>query len=172
MSSSELATSYAALILADDDLPINHENLQTLVKAANVEVETIWISLFVKALEGKDVKQLLSSIGSGGAAAPAAGEAAASSAQEPQEKKEAEKKKEEEEESDEDVSLSMLVSLCTDANLAGIRSFRLEYRFLVNFRKRYYFTFFSHGWSENSRSIIHALRNSTTKYLAVKNNIK
>ena len=56
------------------------DKLQTLIKAAKVaDVEPIWTSLFAKALEGKDVKDLLSNVGSGGgaAAAPAAGGAAA-----------------------------------------------------------------------------------------------
>ena len=46
------------------------------------EVEPIWSSLFAKALEGKDVKDLLMNVGSGGgaAAAPAAGGAAAGGA--------------------------------------------------------------------------------------------
>ncbi|KAH8821144.1 60S acidic ribosomal protein P1 [Xylogone sp. PMI_703] len=80
MSNAELASSYAALILADDGVDITAEKLQTLIKAAGVtDVEPIWTSLFAKALEGKDVKDLLLNVGSGGgaAAAPAAGGAAA-----------------------------------------------------------------------------------------------
>ncbi|KAF3921248.1 hypothetical protein ABW21_db0205570 [Orbilia brochopaga] len=48
------------------------EKLQTLLKAAEVDVEPIWTTLFAKALEGKDVKDLLLNVGSGGGA-PAAG---------------------------------------------------------------------------------------------------
>lgn len=66
MSQSELAISYAALVLADDDIDItvsaDHcfgvedadpstkaDKLLTLVKAANVdEVEPIWATLFAK----------------------------------------------------------------------------------------------------------------------------
>ncbi|CAF3519376.1 unnamed protein product [Fusarium graminearum] len=78
MSHAELASSYAALILADDGIEITADKLQTLIKAANVEeVEPIWTSIFAKALEGKDVKDLLVNVGSGGGAAPAAGGAAA-----------------------------------------------------------------------------------------------
>lgn len=49
--------------------------MNTLIKAANVtDVEPIWATLFAKALEGKDVKDMLLNVGSGGgAAAPAAG---------------------------------------------------------------------------------------------------
>ncbi|KAG5949469.1 hypothetical protein E4U53_005860 [Claviceps sorghi] len=78
MSNAELASSYAALILADDGVEITADKLQVLIKAANVEVEPIWTSIFAKALVGKDLKDLLVNVGSGGgAAAPAAGGAAA-----------------------------------------------------------------------------------------------
>ncbi|CRK38461.1 60S acidic ribosomal protein P1 like [Verticillium longisporum] len=107
MSNAELASSYAALILADEGIEITADKLQTLIKAAKVEdVEPIWTSLFAKALEGKDVKDLLSNVGSGGgaAAAPAAGGAAAGGAAEA----EAEAPKEEEkEESDDDMGFGL-----------------------------------------------------------------
>ncbi|KAI0595908.1 60s acidic ribosomal protein-domain-containing protein [Biscogniauxia sp. FL1348] len=108
MSTAELASSYAALILADEGLEITADKLQTLIKAANVaDVEPIWTSLFAKALEGKDVKDLLSNVGSGGGAAaagPAAGGAAAAAADEPAAE---EKKEEEKEESDEDMGFGL-----------------------------------------------------------------
>ncbi|PQE03695.1 60s acidic ribosomal p1 protein [Rutstroemia sp. NJR-2017a WRK4] len=109
MSNAELATSYAALILADDGVDITAEKLNTLIKAANIEdVEPIWTTLFAKALEGKDVKDLLLNVGSGGGAAPVAagGAPAAGDAAAPAEE---EKKKEEEEkeESDEDMGFGL-----------------------------------------------------------------
>jgi large subunit ribosomal protein LP1 len=53
------------------------DKLQSLISAAKVpEIEPIWTTLFAKALEGKDVKDLLVNVGSGGGAAPAAGGAA------------------------------------------------------------------------------------------------
>ncbi|KAF8252904.1 ribosomal protein 60S [Wilcoxina mikolae CBS 423.85] len=109
MSNSELAVSYAALILADEGIEITADKLTTLVKSANVaDVEPIWASLFAKALEGKDVKDLLMNVGSGGAApaaaatggAPAAGGAA-------EEKAEEKKEEKEEEESDEDMGFGL-----------------------------------------------------------------
>ncbi|KAK4456951.1 ribosomal protein 60S [Cladorrhinum samala] len=108
MSTAELATSYAALILADDGVEITADKIQTLIKAAKVdEVEPIWASLFAKALEGKDVKDLLSNVGSGGAAAgPAAGGAAAAAGGAAEEAKE-EEKVEEKEESDEDMGFGL-----------------------------------------------------------------
>ncbi len=107
MSSAEQSTALAALILADDGVAITADKLQTLVKAANVEVEPIWTQLFAKALEGKDVKEMLLNVGSAGGAAPAAAAGGASSSAATggdaaaEEKKE--EKAEEKEESDEDV---------------------------------------------------------------------
>ncbi|KAF1928715.1 ribosomal protein 60S [Didymella exigua CBS 183.55] len=109
MSTSELATSYAALILADDGVDITADKLQSLIKAAKIEeVEPIWTTLFAKALEGKDVKDLLLNVGSGGGAAPAAGGAAAAGgdaagAAAPAE----EEKAEEKEESDDDMGFGL-----------------------------------------------------------------
>ncbi|PLB46919.1 hypothetical protein P170DRAFT_511586 [Aspergillus steynii IBT 23096] len=105
MSTAELACSYAALILADDGVEVTADKIQTLLGAAKVqEVEPIWTSIFAKALEGKDIKELLTNIGSAGpaAAAPAAGGAAAAPAEAAEEKKEEEK-----EESDEDMGFGL-----------------------------------------------------------------
>lgn len=50
------------------------EKIQTILKAANVDVEPYWPGLFAKALEGINPKDLITNVGSGvGAAAPAAG---------------------------------------------------------------------------------------------------
>ena len=51
--SSELAVSYAALILADEGVEITSDKILSLTSAAKVEVEPIWASLFAKALEGE-----------------------------------------------------------------------------------------------------------------------
>ncbi|RMZ82724.1 hypothetical protein DV738_g1504, partial [Chaetothyriales sp. CBS 135597] len=60
MSTAELANAYAALILADEGIEITSDKLSTIIKAAGIaEIEPIWSSLFAKALEGKDVKDLL-----------------------------------------------------------------------------------------------------------------
>lgn len=49
------------------------EKISTILKAANVDVEPYWPGLFAKALEGVNVKDLITNIGSGvGAAGPAA----------------------------------------------------------------------------------------------------
>ncbi|CAF9914158.1 60S acidic ribosomal protein P1 [Imshaugia aleurites] len=111
MSRSEQATSYAALILADDDVGISADKLLTLIKAANVEdVEPIWATLFAKALEGKNVKDMLLNVGSGGGAAAAPAGAASGGGAAPdapaEEEKKAEKE-EEKEESDEDMGFGL-----------------------------------------------------------------
>jgi large subunit ribosomal protein LP1 len=55
-SNQELACIYAALTLQDDGVPITIEKIQTILKAAGVEVDAFWVGLYVKALEGVDVK--------------------------------------------------------------------------------------------------------------------
>merc|ERR1712098_990409 len=104
MSNAELAVSYAALILADDGVDITADKLQTIIKAAKIDdVEPIWTSLVAKALEGKDVKDLLLNVGSGGA--PAAGGAAGGEAAAEETKEE--EKEEAKEESDEDMGFGL-----------------------------------------------------------------
>ncbi|KAK4692909.1 large subunit ribosomal protein LP1, partial [Lecanoromycetidae sp. Uapishka_2] len=86
MSHSELAVSYASLILADDDLDVT-------------------------ALEGKNVKDMLLNVGSGGgaAAAPAGGATggAATSGDAPAAEEKKAEKEEEKEESDEDMGFGL-----------------------------------------------------------------
>ncbi|XP_073841727.1 large ribosomal subunit protein P1-like [Musca autumnalis] len=82
--------------------------MSTVLKAANVEVEPYWPGLFAKALEGVNVKDLITNIGSGAGAAPAAAAAPASGAAPAAEAKKEEKKKEEEpEESDDDMGFAL-----------------------------------------------------------------
>lgn len=58
----ETAVSYAALILADEGIEITTDKLQALMKAAGVEIEPIWSTIFAKALKDKDIKQILTTI--------------------------------------------------------------------------------------------------------------
>jgi len=109
MTNAELACSYASLILADDEIEITADKLNTLIKAAKiVDVEPIWTSLFAKALEGKDVKDMLLNVGSGGGAAAAPG-VSSGGGDTAKDAPEEEKKKEEEEkeESDEDMGFGL-----------------------------------------------------------------
>ncbi|KAK6726612.1 hypothetical protein RB195_004749 [Necator americanus] len=106
----EMACVYAALILQDDEVAITGDKIATLLKAANVEFEPFWPGLFAKAVEGIDVKNLITSVSSGagsagpapaaagGAAAPAAAEAPAA---------ESKKKEEPKEESDDDMGFGL-----------------------------------------------------------------
>ncbi|KAJ3731940.1 60S acidic ribosomal protein P1, partial [Lentinula guzmanii] len=107
-SNTDLAASYAALILADDGIEITADKIVALTSAAGVELEPIWASLLAKALEGKNVKDLLSNVGSGGGAPAAvatssAGGAGAAAAEAPKE----EEKEEEKEESDDDMGFGL-----------------------------------------------------------------
>jgi large subunit ribosomal protein LP1 len=65
----EVAVSYAALILADESIPITPEKLQALLKAAGIEnVEPIWTTLYARALEGKQVKDIITTAAAAGGA--------------------------------------------------------------------------------------------------------
>lgn len=84
------------------------EKIQTILKAAGVDIEPYWPGLFAKALEGINVKDLITNIGSGvgSGAAPAAGSAAPAAAA-PAEAAKEEKKESEPEESDDDMGLGL-----------------------------------------------------------------
>ncbi|OXU30889.1 hypothetical protein TSAR_002610 [Trichomalopsis sarcophagae] len=107
---AELACVYSALILADDDVAVTGEKIQTILKAASVDIEPYWPGLFAKALEGINVKDLITKIGSGVGSAPAGGApaAAAGAAAEAPAAKEEKKKEEPEEESDDDMGFGKL----------------------------------------------------------------
>ena len=67
MSTSELAVTYAALILHDEKIAITADKLSAILKAANVTVEAYWPALFAKLLATKNIGDLISNVGSGGA---------------------------------------------------------------------------------------------------------
>ena len=71
--STEASVSYAALILADAEQEITSEKLLAITKAAGANVDQVWADVFAKAVEGKNLKELLFSFA---AAAPASGAAA------------------------------------------------------------------------------------------------
>ncbi|WP_411027356.1 60S acidic ribosomal protein P1, partial [Salmonella sp. s54925] len=66
MSSSELACVYSALILHDDDVAITGDKIQSLISAAGLEVEPFWPGMFAKALEGRNIGDLLCNVGTPG----------------------------------------------------------------------------------------------------------
>lgn len=84
---------------------IQGEKISTILKAAAVDVEPYWPGLFAKALEGVNVKDLITNIGSGVGAAPAAAAPVAAVAA-PAAKKE-EKKESSDEGSDDDMGLGL-----------------------------------------------------------------
>ncbi|XP_047974356.1 60S acidic ribosomal protein P1-like [Salvia hispanica] len=110
MSVGELACTYAALVLHDDGIPITAEKISTLLKAANLSVESYWPSLFAKLCEKRNVEDLIMNVGAGGggaavavAAPTGAGGGAAAAAPAAEEKK----KEEEKEESDDDMGFGL-----------------------------------------------------------------
>lgn len=95
---AEVAVPYAILALTDDNVDVTVENVQKILSAANIDVDAIWISIFVRAFEGKNINDMLSSFSSGPAAAVAAAPAAASAAAAAPAAKVEEKKEESDEE--------------------------------------------------------------------------
>ena len=112
-NTAELAATYAALILADEGVEITvririrmqfpialtahssprskqADKIVAITSSASVEVEPIWASLLAKALEGKDVKSMLTNIGAGGGAPAAAGGDAPAAEEKKEEAKEGE----------------------------------------------------------------------------------
>ncbi|XP_016436977.1 large ribosomal subunit protein P1-like [Nicotiana tabacum] len=106
-STGELTCTYACLILHDDGIPINAEKIGTLIKAANLKVESYWPSLFAKLCQKMNVDELVMNVGVGvggtaasTASAPAHDAAAAPSAND-------KKKEEVKEESDDELMFSL-----------------------------------------------------------------
>ena len=97
----------------------------TLTEAAGVEVEPIWATLLAKALEGKNVKELLSNVGAGGGApaavAPSGGATGGGPAGPADEPKE-EEKEEEKEESDDDMVCFFMLSRSLRCVLMSLRA--------------------------------------------------
>ena len=105
---SDAAVSYAALILADAGLDITADNLLALTKAAGADVESVWADVFAKALEGKDLKEILSGFHNAGpAVAAGSGAAAAAGATGGEAAAAEEAAAEPEEESDEDMGFGL-----------------------------------------------------------------
>ncbi|GMG55746.1 unnamed protein product [Ambrosiozyma monospora] len=103
--STESALSYAALILADAELEVSSENLLKLTHAANIEIDSIWGSIFAKALDGKDLQSLFVNFSAG--AAPAAGASAGAATGAAAEEAAEEEEEEAKEESDDDMGFGL-----------------------------------------------------------------
>jgi len=102
--SVEASVSYAALILADAGVEITSDNLLSVTKAAGASVDNVWADVFAKALEGKDLKEILFSFA---AAAPAAAGAASGAAGGGEAAAAVEEAEEEAEESDDDMGMGL-----------------------------------------------------------------
>ncbi|KAL8534687.1 hypothetical protein ACS0TY_010640 [Phlomoides rotata] len=108
MSFGELACTYDSLI-HDDGIPVTAEKIVTLVKTANVTVDSYWSSLFAKLCEKRNIDDLVTNIGSGGGgaivvAAPTSGAGGAPAAAAAPA---AIEKEEEKEESDDDMGFGL-----------------------------------------------------------------
>merc|ERR1712125_20764 len=103
----ELAITYAALILHDDNLPITEENLTSVLNAANVKVQAFWPRVFAKILEGRVSSQIDDIILGGGAAPAVAAPGTGQSTNDTPAEEEKPVEEEEEEESDEDMGFGL-----------------------------------------------------------------
>ena len=56
---AELSCTYAALILHDEGLEVNAPQLTKLIEASGNKVDSFWPNIFAKALDGKNVADLL-----------------------------------------------------------------------------------------------------------------
>jgi len=66
----ELACTYAALILHDDNVPITSGKLSTLIKAAGVSVPAYYPSLFERVFASRNLDDILTNSAAGPSAAP------------------------------------------------------------------------------------------------------
>eukprot|EP00920_Eleutheroschizon_duboscqi_P040230 GHVT01096448.1.p1 GENE.GHVT01096448.1~~GHVT01096448.1.p1 ORF type:complete len:119 (+),score=45.44 GHVT01096448.1:130-486(+) len=102
---ANLLCTYAALILHDDGVDITADNITKLVAASGNSVEPYMPSLFARALENKDIGDLLK--GGGGPAVPMAAAAAEDTGAASGAGKKKEEPKEEEEEEEADLGFSL-----------------------------------------------------------------
>ncbi|CAE6075607.1 unnamed protein product [Arabidopsis arenosa] len=68
MATSELACTYAALVLHNDGIAVTAEKISTLVKTANLNIESYWPSLFAKLFQNKNMDDLIMNAGACGSA--------------------------------------------------------------------------------------------------------
>mmetsp|Transcript_27609 Transcript_27609/g.90311 ORF Transcript_27609/g.90311 Transcript_27609/m.90311 type:complete len:227 (+) Transcript_27609:86-766(+) len=66
MSTSELACTYASLILGDEGIPVTADKITAILDAAGVKVEGYWPGIFAKFLESKEIMDLVSNVGASG----------------------------------------------------------------------------------------------------------
>ena len=88
--SGDLACTYAALILSDDGQEVTADKMDTVIKAAGVEIEPYWTMLFGKFLATKPVDELLANVGAGGGGGGGGGGDGGAAAAEPEPEEEEE----------------------------------------------------------------------------------
>jgi ribosomal protein L12E/L44/L45/RPP1/RPP2 len=93
---TQLAYSYATLLLADSEKPVNAANLEAVVKAAGLKVDANWTASIEKALKGKDINTWFSGGGAGGASSSSSAPAKSAPAAKKEEVKPKEEPKPEE----------------------------------------------------------------------------
>jgi len=94
-----MCCTFSALVLFDEGSEVSADRLNKLIKASGNSVEAYWPQLFAKALQGRNLNDLLV----GGAPAPQQSTTTASNA--PAETKKEEVKKKEEPKKEEEVDL-------------------------------------------------------------------
>ena len=112
LSTDELACIYSALILIDDDIPVTSDKIVTILRAAEVQVEPIWPTMYARALQGINLRQLVASAvtqgdGLSSGEHVATGAATESSAAPEETKPDVKKVEEMEDSSDEDLGLGL-----------------------------------------------------------------
>jgi len=95
-----LACAYASLILHDGKKEVDSKNLQSIAKAAGIELDNFWAGVFENVLKGFDLNTLLeNALGGGGGSGPVQSSAPVHTEQPKVETKVEPKKEEKEEES-------------------------------------------------------------------------
>lgn len=102
------AITYAMLLLADAGVEISADRVGAILAAANITVEPIKVSMFVKDITAEDVKTLCKNVSAGtGAASSAAPVAAAAAAEAPAAAAAGKKAAPKEEEPEEEMGFSL-----------------------------------------------------------------
>ena len=67
----QMAVVFTTLLLHDDGQELSEENVKKVIAATGIKIAPYWPSLFLKAIQGRDLSTLLTVGGGSGGAAPA-----------------------------------------------------------------------------------------------------